>query len=202
MRPTLDRPERQKPPGSLPAAALPAMLLRGFVHSRLVAFAPGAGDLDPGLLGQRADEAPDGVLLPTCGVHNLLQCGAAGADQEVAHDRLIAELAWYPRRAGVRGGRGRAGCGLGSLGSLGLLRGLGGRLWWPVSAALQWGRDVSIPEIFTSFSSRSEYLMLQWGRDVSIPEIGLGVRPLGRGRTASMGPGCFYPGNARRLAAL
>ena len=52
------RHERQRPPGSLPAAALPAMLLRGFVHSRLVAFAPGAGDLDPGLLGQRADEPP------------------------------------------------------------------------------------------------------------------------------------------------
>ena len=82
MRPTLDRPERQKPPGSLPAAALLRRLLRGFVDARLVALAPGAGDLDPGLLGQRADEAPDGVLLPTCGVHNLLQCGAAGADQE------------------------------------------------------------------------------------------------------------------------
>src|ERR1017187_7300978 len=38
--------------------------------------------------------------------HNLLQCGAAGAGQQVAHDRLLAELAWHPRRAGVRGGRG------------------------------------------------------------------------------------------------
>src|SRR5450759_4338241 len=40
MRPILDRPERQKPPGSLPAAALPRRLLRGFVDARLVALAP------------------------------------------------------------------------------------------------------------------------------------------------------------------
>jgi hypothetical protein len=39
---------------------------------------------------------------------------------------------------------------------------------------------------------------LQWGRDVSIPEIiptGASSSPLGR---ASMGPGCFHPRNYRR----
>src|ERR1017187_5267817 len=36
---------------------------------------------------------------------------------------------------------------------------------------------------------------LQWGRDVSIPEMGwpLGIAPVIP--KASMGPGCFYPGN-------
>src|ERR1019366_6053876 len=38
-------------------------------------------------------------------------------------------------------------------------------------------------------------IQLQWGRDVSIPEM-CSVPPRGlRGRCASMGPGCFYPGN-------
>src|ERR1019366_8731992 len=37
--------------------------------------------------------------------------------------------------------------------------------------------------------------LLQWGRDVSIPEMGwpLGIAPVIP--KASMGPGCFYPGN-------
>ena len=68
---------------------------------------------------------------------------------------------------------------------------------YPLGAGLlQWGRDVSIPEmlfinLFPTFPHR-----LQWGRDVSIPEIltffGLLLLLL----LASMGPGCFYPGNA------
>src|ERR1039458_2291777 len=108
---------------------------------------------------------------------------------------------------------------------------------------LQWGRDVSIPEIKSKtrypdpmecfngagmFLSRKSAWMtetttalpeLQWGRDVSIPEMGQGerradgprcfngagmflsrkYRPTGckaRVSLASMGPGCFYPGNA------
>src|ERR1017187_2260251 len=38
--------------------------------------------------------------------------------------------------------------------------------------------------------------LLQWGRDVSIPEMGwpLGIAPVIP--KASMGPGCFYPGNS------
>src|ERR1035441_9952984 len=107
---------------------------------------------------------------------------------------------------------------------------------------LQWGRDVSIPEIrrrcrpplprlcFNGagmFLSRKCVVLegdprwvneLQWGRDVSIPEI-CRANPQGRKparfngagmflsrkcrlkddvlrtRQASMGPGCFYPGN-------
>src|ERR1035437_10281751 len=94
-----------------PDGCLAAILLRGFVDPSPVALAPGAGDLDPGLLRQRRDEAPDGVLLPACGIHDLLQRGAAGAAQQVAHDRFLAELAGHPRRAGVRGGRGRGGRG-------------------------------------------------------------------------------------------
>src|ERR1017187_7387176 len=37
--------------------------------------------------------------------------------------------------------------------------------------------------------------VLQWGRDVSIPEICQVGVVLGFGQRASMGPGCFYPGN-------
>ena len=69
--------ERQQPPGSLLTGALVCPLL-GLVDPRLVALAPGGGDRDPGLLGQRRDEPADGALLPACGVHDLLQCGAAG----------------------------------------------------------------------------------------------------------------------------
>ena len=114
------RPDRSR------RLALLRCLLRSLVDSRLVALAPGAADRDPGLLGERRDEPADGVLLPARLFHNLLQCGAAGAGQQVAHDRLLAELAWHPRRAGVRGGRGYVCHGFGSLG---LLRGLGGRPW-------------------------------------------------------------------------
>ena len=59
---------------------------------------------------------------------------------------------------------------------------------------LQWGRDVSIPEICCWSSVSPEAATLQWGRDVSIPEIQTPNRchPCYR---ASMGPGCFYPGN-------
>ena len=41
------------------------------------------------------------------------------------------------------------------------------------SGPLQWGRDVSIPEIARSPGSGAATSMLQWGRDVSIPEISL-----------------------------
>src|ERR1035437_3651914 len=83
---------------------------------------------------------------------------------------------------------------------------------------LQWGRDVSIPEITLGRLTDIGYQTLQWGRDVSIPEIpavsghpiastgfnGAGMflsRKFGRAEDyplrciASMGPGCFYPGN-------
>src|ERR1039458_6532719 len=43
--------------------------------------------------------------------------------------------------------------------------------------------------------------VLQWGRDVSIPEMGpLCCRGSYR-RRASMGPGCFYPGNTVAIGA-
>src|SRR5674476_1053759 len=38
-------------------------------------------------------------------------------------------------------------------------------------SALQWGRDVSIPEIAAQVASRWVMFRLHWGRDVSIPEI-------------------------------
>jgi hypothetical protein len=57
--------EPKKPLGSLPAAAYRRSLLRCFVDPCLVGLAPGAGDFDPGLLGQRADESADRVLLPS-----------------------------------------------------------------------------------------------------------------------------------------
>ena len=37
--------------------------------------------------------------------------------------------------------------------------------------ALQWGRDVSIPEIWVYDRTASLQFGLQWGRDVSIPEM-------------------------------
>ena len=36
---------------------------------------------------------------------------------------------------------------------------------------LQWGRDVSIPEMNGRIGVRTPTGMLQWGRDVSIPEM-------------------------------
>ena len=36
---------------------------------------------------------------------------------------------------------------------------------------LQWGRDVSIPEILPARRNVDPTIPLQWGRDVSIPEI-------------------------------
>ena len=59
---------------------------------------------------------------------------------------------------------------------------------------LQWGRDVSIPEMFLAEEERKRKLALQWGRDVSIPEILLAMYE-GFTRDASMGPGCFHPRN-------
>ena len=47
--------------------------------------------------------------------------------------------------------------------------------WKPLSyeetVKLQWGRDVSIPEIATSGGATLGTMSLQWGRDVSIPEM-------------------------------
>ena len=84
---------------------------------------------------------------------------------------------------------------------------------------LQWGRDVSIPEMMLGLADGIAPVPLQWGRDVSIPEMGspgqglrlptgfngagmfpsqkfaaarIGKRGLPR---ASMGPGCFHPRN-------
>src|ERR1035441_3715130 len=60
---------------------------------------------------------------------------------------------------------------------------------------LQWGRDVSIPEIGLPLLGKAWHASLQWGRDVSIPEIRqgrFGHLPAGE---ASMGPGCFHPRN-------
>ena len=37
--------------------------------------------------------------------------------------------------------------------------------------------------------------LLQWGRDVSIPEMSSTTAALAAPGAASMGPGCFYPGN-------
>ena len=86
-------------------------------------------------------------------------------------------------------------------------------------AVLQWGRDVSIPEMWLKGAARLHPTALQWGRDVSIPEIDLysqrrrtwrsfngagmflsrkysaGQRAAHLQVHASMGPGCFYPGN-------
>ena len=53
-------------------------------------------------------------------------------------------------------------------------------------------------EIIRSIATRE--IKLQWGRDVSIPEMGVGQVAIGIRYTASMGPGCFYPGNKSRLA--
>src|ERR1017187_7788962 len=61
---------------------------------------------------------------------------------------------------------------------------------------LQWGRDVSIPEMDRLLRWALLRGLLQWGRDVSIPEICQVGVVLGFGQRASMGPGCFYPGNA------
>src|ERR1017187_9839272 len=60
---------------------------------------------------------------------------------------------------------------------------------------LQWGRDVSIPEMDRLLRWALLRGLLQWGRDVSIPEICQVGVVLGFGQRASMGPGCFYPGN-------
>src|ERR1017187_7564631 len=60
---------------------------------------------------------------------------------------------------------------------------------------LQWGRDVSIPEMHQTANPMGALSMLQWGRDVSIPEMGSLLAGFHRSAIASMGPGCFYPGN-------
>src|ERR1035441_9862721 len=69
------------------------------------------------------------------------------------------------------------------------------------SPRLQWGRDVSIPEMLAGGTPLVPLLSLQWGRDVSIPEILRRSHGFGGQGDASMGPGCFYPGNATLAAA-
>ena len=63
------------------------------------------------------------------------------------------------------------------------------------STWLQWGRDVSIPEMSGLPTSGKLFVLLQWGRDVSIPEIRGGRFDLIGEGLASMGPGCFHPRN-------
>src|ERR1035437_6683113 len=65
-------------------------------------------------------------------------------------------------------------------------------------AKLQWGRDVSIPEMRFGCGTKSVTMRLQWGRDVSIPEIGGEWRNHRCTAVASMGPGCFHPRNKDR----
>ena len=63
------------------------------------------------------------------------------------------------------------------------------------SAGLQWGRDVSIPEIDLQSRNLCKFMVLQWGRDVSIPKMFLRVLGEQDHCKASMGPGCFHPRN-------
>src|ERR1017187_9713554 len=101
-------------------------LLRG-VDARLVAFAPGAGDHQPGLLGQDADEATYGVLLPARRGHERRQRRAALLLEERDDLGALAALA-----GGPSGGVGLGGTLLGLVllgGALRLgQRGRGGRL--------------------------------------------------------------------------
>ena len=63
---------------------------------------------------------------------------------------------------------------------------------------LQWGRDVSIPEITSVTVNGHALSSLQWGRDVSIYLGNPDGRAVPRAAAlASMGPGCFYPGNKK-----
>src|ERR1019366_4998457 len=66
----------------------------------------------------------------------------------------------------------------------------------PGSYTLQWGRDVSIPEILHLLTNYEWVVGLQWGRDVSIPEIWWCSPEPQRYASASMGPGCFHPRNS------
>ena len=58
-------------------------------------------------------------------------------------------------------------------------------------AMLQWGRDVSIPEIRHSRKQCPGDRMLQWGRDVSIPEISMFRVVLTNPATGFNGAGMF-----------
>ena len=64
LHPCLIAPRTAKAARIAPSGCLPAMLLCGFVDARLVALAPGAGDLDTGFLGQRAHLCGQGHLVP------------------------------------------------------------------------------------------------------------------------------------------
>src|ERR1035441_4370296 len=63
------------------------------------------------------------------------------------------------------------------------------------AAPLQLGPDVSIPEIRYAFTATSFADLLQWGRDVSIPEMQCPAGTARQTPAASMGPGCFHPRN-------
>ena len=61
---------------------------------------------------------------------------------------------------------------------------------------LQWGRDVSIPEIAQAQAATDATALLQWGRDVSIPEITLpqwSCLPAARFNGAGMFPSRKWP---------
>src|ERR1035437_668224 len=64
------------------------------------------------------------------------------------------------------------------------------RLGRKLHTRLQWGRDVSIPESTQVIALVSRGLMLQWGRDVSIPEIRL-VQRAGLAISRFNGAGMF-----------
>ena len=65
-----------------------------------------------------------------------------------------------------------------------------------VMVTLQWGRDVSIPEIRDLLPVAAPVVELQWGRDVSIPEMLDSSDMTHIHPAASMGPGCFHPRNS------
>src|SRR5579875_3899931 len=68
---------------------------------------------------------------------------------------------------------------------------------------LQWGRDLSIAEIFTTSGTIASVSgSLQWGRDLSIAEIHLEPRKGGRGRLSSMGPRSLDRGNGEKACVF
>ena len=54
------------------------------------------------------------------------------------------------------------------------------------------------PRNLRGLAARGDVGLLQWGRDVSIPEMMPADKPYNGGLGASMGPGCFHPRNVLR----